>query len=74
MAENMNGGFRLFYDEEEDILTLAKEGEEEEVVEVSPGVNMEFDRSGNAIGLEIFKASTVFKDVLDMMKRKLLTA
>lgn len=28
--------FRVFYDEKEDILYLAKEGQEEEVVEISP--------------------------------------
>jgi len=33
--------FKVFYDDEEDILYLAKEGEEAEVVEVSPGVNEE---------------------------------
>ena len=34
--------FKLFYDEEEDILYLAKEGEEAEVVEISP--DPEIDR------------------------------
>jgi uncharacterized protein YuzE len=63
--------FKIFYDEEEDILYLAKEGEEAEVVEVSPGVNMELDSNGNLIGVEIFKASHVFKDVLKPMEKKL---
>jgi uncharacterized protein YuzE len=70
----MNDGFKLFYDEKEDILYLAKEGEEEEVVELAPGVNVELDRFGEVIGLEVFKASSVFKDVLDQMKNKLLAA
>lgn len=44
--------FKISYDEEEDILYLAKEGEEREVVEVSPGVNVELDDSGKLIGVE----------------------
>lgn len=67
------GDFKVFYDEKEDILYLAKEGQEEETVELSPGVNIELDSSGNFIGIEVFKASSVFKDVIKMMdKRKQL--
>ena len=55
--------FKVFYDEEEDILYLAKEGEEAEVVEISPGVNMELDSNGNLIGVELFKASRMFKKI-----------
>jgi len=63
--------FKLFYDEEEDILYLASEGEEAEVVEISPGINMELDSEGNLVGVEIFGASRIFKDVLKPMERKL---
>ncbi|MCC7201447.1 MAG: DUF2283 domain-containing protein [Nitrospirae bacterium] len=63
--------FNVFYDEEEDILYLAKEGEEAEVVEVSPGVNMELDGHGKLIGVELFKASRMFKGVLKSMEKKL---
>ncbi len=66
--------FKVFYDEEEDILYLAKEGEEAEVVELSPGVNMELDNNGNLIGVEVFKASYMFKDVLRSMEKKLQAA
>lgn len=66
--------FKVFYDEEEDILYLAKEDEEAEVVEISPGVNMELDRNGNIIGVELFHASTLFKDVLKLMEKKLQIA
>ncbi len=66
--------FKVFYDEAEDILYLAKEGQEEEVVELSPGVNMELDGSGKLVGLEIFKASSRFKDVIKLMERKLQAA
>jgi len=63
--------FKVFYDEKEDILYLAKEGEEAEVVEISPGINMELDCNGNLIGVELFKASRIFKDVLKPMEKKL---
>jgi uncharacterized protein YuzE len=64
--------FKVFYDDEEDILFLAKEGEEAEVVEISPGINMELDSNGNLIGVEVFHASMMFKDVLKSMGKKLL--
>ena len=66
--------FKVFYDEEDDILYLAKEGQEAEVVEISPGVNMELDSKGNLIGVELFKASRMFKDILKPMGKKLLVA
>ncbi len=66
--------FKVFYDEDEDILYLAKEGEEAEVVEISSGVNMELDSNGNLIGVEVFKASSMFKDILKPMEKKLQIA
>ena len=71
MQENIMDDFKVFYDEKEDILYLAKEGEEAEVVEISPGINMELDCNGNLIGVELFKASRIFKDVLKSMEKKL---
>ena len=50
--------FKVHYDMEEDILYLAKEGNEQEVVEISPGVNAEYDASGKLIGIEVFRASS----------------
>ena len=66
--------FKVFYDEKEDVLYLAKEGQEEEVVELAPGVNVELDASGNLIGVELFKASALFKDVIKSMDKKLKVA
>jgi uncharacterized protein YuzE len=74
MEENLMQEFKIFYDEEEDILYLAKEGEEREVVEVSPGVNVELDNSGKLIGVEVFKASRLFKDVIKLMEKRLQAA
>ena len=46
------------YDKEHDILyIMAKEGEEEEFVEIAEGVNIELDAKGEIIGIEIFNAS-----------------
>jgi len=66
--------FKIYYDEKEDILYLVKEGEEAEVVELSPGVHAELDSSGTLIGVEIFKASSMFKDVIKMMEKRLQVA
>ena len=66
--------FKIYYDEAEDILYLAKEGEEKEVVELSPGVNVELDNSGQLIGVEVFRASSLFKDVIKMMEKRLQAA
>ena len=66
--------FKVFYDEEEDIRYLAKEGKEAEVVEISPCVNMELDDKGNLIVVELFKASLMFKNVLKSMEKKLQVA
>jgi len=66
--------FRVSYDEKEDILYLAREGHEEEVVELSPGVNVELDASGVLIGVELFNASILFKDVIKSMEKKIQAA
>ena len=66
--------YKVYYDEGEDILYLAKEGQEAEVVEISPGANIELDINGNLIGVEVFKASSMFKDILKPMEKKLQIA
>jgi len=70
MEENIMEEFKVIYDEKEDILFLAREGQEEEIVELAPGVNVELDGSGNLIGVEVFKASNVFKHVIKSMERR----
>lgn len=66
--------FRVSYDEKEDILYLAKEGMEEEIVEIAPGVNAELDAAGNLLGVEIFEASKRLKDVIKSIENKALAA
>ncbi len=66
--------FEVFFDEKEDILYLAKEGMEHEVVEISPGVNAELDEKGNLIGIELFNASTLLKNVIPPIVKKIKAA
>lgn len=66
--------FEVFFDEKEDILYLAKEGIEHEVVEISPGVNAELDEKGNLIGIELFNASTLLKNVITPISKKIKAA
>jgi uncharacterized protein YuzE len=66
--------FKISYDEDGDILYLAKEGLEHEIVELSPGINLELDDSGKLIGVEVFRASHLFKDVIKLMEKRLQAA
>jgi uncharacterized protein YuzE len=70
----MIGDLKVYYDAQEDILYLAKEGEAQEVVELAPGVNVELDDSGQLIGVEVFNAPTVLKDVIGPTRDKLYAA
>jgi uncharacterized protein YuzE len=74
MEENLMDDFKISYDHEEDILYLGLEGEEEELVELSPGIHAELDQSGKLIGIEVFKASQKFKDILKRMEERLQAA
>ena len=63
--------FKIFYDEKEDILYLAKEGQEEEVIELAPGINVELGSGGELMGVEVLNASTVLKDVIKPMEKRI---
>jgi uncharacterized protein YuzE len=71
MEKNGMSDFRVYYDEEQDVLYLGKEGREEEAVEVAPGVNVELDKSGQVIGLEVFNASSRFRHVIKPMEQRI---
>ncbi len=66
--------FKVSYDDKEDILYLARKGEEEEVVELFPGVNVELDSSGELIGIELFNASSLLKDVIKPLEKRMQVA
>lgn len=60
---------KIFYDEKSDVLYfLIKEGFEEKHVEITPGINVELDRKGNVLGLEILNASRIISSVIPPRK------
>lgn len=61
---------KVSYDEEADVLYLAREGEEARAEEIYPGVNLEFDQGGELLGVEILRASQVLKGVSGSLLRK----
>lgn len=62
--------FKVLYDQVQDILYLAREGQEAEAVEVGPGITIEFDAEGGLVGVEILRASQVLRDVLKPLGTK----
>ena len=61
---------KVNYDSQVDILYLAREGQEEKVVEIYPGVNLEMDANGELIGVEILQASKMLKEVIGPFMQK----
>ncbi|MBS4028389.1 MAG: DUF2283 domain-containing protein [Ignavibacteriales bacterium] len=58
------------YDAQSDSMYIfAKKGFEEEVVELVPGVNIEYNKAGEVIGIEILRVSRFFHDVLQPAKQ-----
>jgi uncharacterized protein YuzE len=53
------------YDSKSDILYIVtKKGDEEEFIEIAPGVNVELDAEGQVIGIEILNASEFLKPIV----------
>jgi uncharacterized protein YuzE len=52
-------------------IIIGKEGEEEEFVEVQPGINVEFDKHRQVIGVEIMRASEILKDIIEPVRQKI---
>ncbi|MFP4642044.1 MAG: DUF2283 domain-containing protein [Dehalococcoidia bacterium] len=65
----MKQELKSFYDEENDILYMTREGKENEFVEVQPGIGLEFDENRQIIGIEIMKASKVLKGVISPLHK-----
>jgi len=61
---------KVKYETQVDVLYLAKEGQEEKVVEIYPGVNLEMDADGELIGMEILQASKMLKEVIGPLMQK----
>ena len=58
------------YDSQVDVLYLTKEGQEEKVVEIYPGVNLEMDADGELIGVEILQTSKMLNQVIGSLMQK----
>jgi len=59
------------YDPSTDALyVVTRAGEEEEFVEISPGINVELDSEGRVIGIEILNASKALSSVIEPLYRK----
>lgn len=60
------------YDSKSDVLFIAtKRGEEEEFIEIAPGVNVELDERGEVIGIEILNASRFLKPIAKPLIRQM---
>jgi len=70
MEENMNKKLNVFYDQENDILYIAKDGREEEFIEICPVINIELNEKKEFIGLEILEASKVLQDVVKPIQER----
>jgi uncharacterized protein YuzE len=59
------------YDPSTDALyVVTREGEEEEFVEISPGINVELDVEGRVIGIEILNASKALGSIIEPLYRR----
>ncbi|OIO49964.1 MAG: hypothetical protein AUJ34_00190 [Parcubacteria group bacterium CG1_02_41_12] len=66
---NLNSKKNVNYDAKSDVLYFGiKKGVEEEYAEVAPGVNVELDKEGNVIGVEVLNASKMLKPVAKIMQ------
>jgi uncharacterized protein YuzE len=58
------------YDKKSDSLFIfVKEGEEESFEEIAPGINVELDKDGEIIGVEILKASRLNEELKDSVEK-----
>ena len=61
----------VHYDEAADVLYIVSEkGKEEEFIEISPGINVELDKDGDVIGVEILNASKLLGSVAEPLRKK----
>jgi uncharacterized protein YuzE len=61
---------KVKYESQVDVLYLITEGQEEKVVEIYPGANLEMDADGELIGMEIPQASKMLKEVIGPLMQK----
>jgi uncharacterized protein YuzE len=62
---------KIYYDKKTDVLWFnIKSGLEEEYREVTPGVNLELDKNGDLLGIEILNASQTLGSKLGLKSIK----
>ena len=61
---------KVHYDIDLDLLYLARQGVEEECVEIQPGLNLELNKEKEIIGIEILNASKVLKEIIAPLREK----
>ena len=55
---------KYYYDKKSDSLFIyLREGEEEDFEEIVPGINVELNKNGEIIGIEVLKASRFNRDL-----------
>ncbi len=65
----------LHYDRQSDVFYIGlKSGDEEEYVEIAPGVGVEMDENGQVLGIEILNASKVFQPIVKSIGQKSLSS
>ena len=67
---SMNKNSKIWYDAKVDVLFIGKEGVEEHFEEVVPGVNVEYDKNKNVIGVEILCASELLSSEIKHIYNK----
>lgn len=61
----------VHYDKDSDVLYLGfRSGVEEELVEIVPGINVEFDEKNRIIGIEILNALQTLAPLTSSVKRQ----
>lgn len=71
--KKLNSKKIINYDQKNDILYIGiRKGAEEEFIEISPGINIEFDENGQVIGIEILNASKILKPAVKPLQERLL--
>ena len=72
MAETIKNLNKIInYDAKSDVFYVGvKGGGEEEFREIAPGINIELDKKGEVIGIEILNASKIFKSAILSAKSK----
>ena len=71
----MNNKPLVNYDPKKDVLYIVtKKGKEEEFVEIAPNINVELDKKGEVIGIEILNASSFLKPIAKPLYQRIQMA